>query len=163
MWGDHCHSTHTHTHLADGLELLVLVIVACQQEAAVGARPLSFAQVGADHTQVHRVAHALQVVFLQLWRREQLGVRYSACIWWLEVLHFNTAEKYIRVWTQSHQLQLLEGAGFLCMSLKPRGTIKHHLLIMWTVRGLRCCSGNDDRLIVFKMFLSSRNLKPVWL
>lgn len=54
------------THLADRLELFVLVIVARQQEAPVGARPLAFPQVGADHTQVHRVTHPLQVVLLQL-------------------------------------------------------------------------------------------------
>lgn len=58
------------THLADGLELLVVVVVAGQQEAPVGARPLAFAQVGADHTQVDRVAHPLQVVLLQLGRND---------------------------------------------------------------------------------------------
>lgn len=56
----------TDTHLADGLELLVVLVVAGQQEASIGARPLAFSQVGANHAQVHRVAHALQVVFLQL-------------------------------------------------------------------------------------------------
>lgn len=49
----HC----TDTHLADGLELLVLIIIARQQEASIGARPLAFPQVGADHTQVHCVTH----------------------------------------------------------------------------------------------------------
>lgn len=54
------------THLADRLELLVVFVIAGQQEAPVGARPLAFSQVGANHTQVHRVAHPLQIILLQL-------------------------------------------------------------------------------------------------
>lgn len=56
----------TNTHLADGLELLVILVVAGQQEAPVGARPLAFSQVGANHTEVHCVAHPLQVVLFKL-------------------------------------------------------------------------------------------------
>lgn len=66
-------------HLADGLELLVVLVVAGQQEAAVGARPLAFAQVGADHTQVHSVAHALQVILLKLWGEDD-RIRAANCI-----------------------------------------------------------------------------------
>lgn len=49
----------TDTHLADRLELLVVLVVAGQKEAPVGARPLAFSQIGANHTQVHCVAHPL--------------------------------------------------------------------------------------------------------
>lgn len=66
-------------HLADGLELLVVLVVAGQQEATVGARPLAFAQVGADHTQVHRVAHALQVILLKLWGEGQRAKDSTQC------------------------------------------------------------------------------------
>lgn len=59
----HC----TDTHLADELELLVVVIVAGQQEAPVRAGPLALPQVGTYHTQIHRVAYPLQVVLLQLY------------------------------------------------------------------------------------------------
>lgn len=62
----HC----TDTHLADGLELLVVLVVAGQQEAPVSARPLAFSQIGANHTQVNCVSYPLQVVLLQLIREQ---------------------------------------------------------------------------------------------
>lgn len=63
---DNCIMSCTETHLADRLELLVVLVVAGQQEAPIGARPFAFSQVGADHAQVHRVANPLQVILLQL-------------------------------------------------------------------------------------------------
>lgn len=68
----HC----TDTHLADGLELFIFVIIAGQQEAPVCARPLAFPQVGTDHTQINCVTYALQVVLLQLQERTRVCMEY---------------------------------------------------------------------------------------
>ena len=53
-------------HLADGLELLALLVVRGQQEAPVPAGPFPLAQVGTNHYEVQGVAHTLEVVLLQL-------------------------------------------------------------------------------------------------
>lgn len=54
------------TDLADGLVLLIFLVIAGKQKAPIGACPLAFTQVGANHTQVHCVTHPLQVILLQL-------------------------------------------------------------------------------------------------
>ena len=66
------------THLADALVLLVLFVVAGEQEAAVLARALAAAHVAADHHQVQRVAHTVHVVLLQLRHNPQQRVRMSS-------------------------------------------------------------------------------------
>ena len=53
-------------HLADGLELLALLVIGGQQEAPVPAGPFPLAQAGTNHYEVQGVAHTLEVVLLQL-------------------------------------------------------------------------------------------------
>uniref|UniRef100_A0A8W7P931 Uncharacterized protein n=1 Tax=Anopheles coluzzii TaxID=1518534 RepID=A0A8W7P931_ANOCL len=52
--------------LADRLVLLVLLVVAGEQEAPVRAGPLAPAPVAPDHDQIERIAHPGQVVLLEL-------------------------------------------------------------------------------------------------
>jgi hypothetical protein len=63
------------TDLAAGLVGFGIGVVACEEEGAVEGSTLAFAKVGADDDEVEGVAHAGEVVFLELGRPGVVGQR----------------------------------------------------------------------------------------